>query len=47
MQSDRSPGAPYAPDQPTHMAGSQITYEDLYTRWQQVLKFVIGGKDAE
>ena len=47
MQADRSPGAPYAPDDPTHTPGIQITYEDLYTRWQEVLKFVVGGKDSE
>lgn len=46
MQRDRTPGAAYVPDNPGDLAG-QITYEDLYTRWQQVLKFVIGGKDSE
>lgn len=49
MQTDRSPGAPYVEDQPTNDSSqtTQITYDDLYTRWQRVLKFVVGGKDAE
>jgi PDZ domain len=47
MQTNRAPGAAYVPDEPTHTPGSQITYEDLYTRWEQVLKFVVGGKDSE
>jgi PDZ domain len=46
MQTDRSPGAAYVADNPSSPAG-QITYDDLYTRWQQVLKFVVGGKDSE
>jgi PDZ domain len=45
MQPKRAPGDPYLPDRPGDPA--QITYEDLYTRWQQVLKFVVGGKDSE
>lgn len=46
MQTDRSPGATYIPDDPANPAG-QITYDDLYSRWQQVLKFIVGGKDSE
>jgi len=46
MQTNRAPGAPYVPDDPRNLAG-QITYDDLYTRWEQVLKFVVGGKDSE
>jgi hypothetical protein len=45
MQTDRTPGAPYVPDNVGNPG--QITYDDLYTRWQQVLKFVVGGKDSE
>lgn len=45
MQRNRAPGAPYSPDNPGDPA--QFSYEDLYTRWQQVLKFVVGGKDSE
>jgi PDZ domain len=47
MQTNRTPGAANVPDRPTHTPGAQITYEDLYTRWEQVLKFVVGGKDSE
>jgi len=46
MQTDRSPGAPYVADEPGNPAG-QITYDDLYTNWQRVLKFIVGGKDSE
>jgi len=46
MQTNRAQGAPYVPDDPGNLAG-QITYDDLYTRWEQVLKFVVGGKDSE
>jgi hypothetical protein len=45
MQKNRAPGAPYTPDQPGNPA--QFSYDDLYTKWQQVLKFVVGGKDSE
>jgi hypothetical protein len=45
MQIDRAPGAPYSPDNPRDPA--QFSYDDLYTKWQQVLKFVVGGKDSE
>jgi hypothetical protein len=45
MQRDRSPGAPYVEDSPD--GSGQITYDDLYTRWQEVLRFVIEGKDRE
>jgi hypothetical protein len=34
-------------DEATNTPGDQITYDDLYTRWQQVLKFIVGGKDSE
>jgi hypothetical protein len=47
MQTDRRPGAAYVKDIPTNNPGTQITYDDLYTRWQQVLKFIVGGKDSE
>jgi len=48
MQTKRGPGDAYVADAPSHTpGGDQITYEDLYTRWQQVLKFVVGGKDSE
>jgi PDZ domain len=47
MQTNRGPGDAYVEDAPTHTPGTQITYEDLYTRWEQVLKFVVGGKDSE
>jgi hypothetical protein len=45
MQLDRTPGAAYVPDEPG--GPGQITYDDLYKRWQEVLRFVIGGKDSE
>jgi hypothetical protein len=45
MQKNRAPGAPYSPDSPGDLA--QFSYDDLYTKWQQVLKFVVGGKDSE
>jgi hypothetical protein len=47
MQTNRAPGAPYVVDEATNTPGDQITYDDLYTRWQQVLKFIVGGKDSE
>ena len=45
MQKNRAPGAPYSPDQPGNPA--QFSYDDLYTKWRQVLKFVVGGRDSE
>jgi hypothetical protein len=45
MQKNRAPGVPYSPDNPRDPA--QFSYDDLYTKWQQVLKFVVGGKDSE
>jgi hypothetical protein len=50
MQTDRSPGATYVEDSPPASGSvetTQIRYEDLYIRWQEVLKFVVGGKDSE
>jgi hypothetical protein len=50
MQADRSAGAAYVEDPPPTPGSTnspQITYEDLYARWQQVLKFVVGGRDSE
>ncbi|WP_085026179.1 LodA/GoxA family CTQ-dependent oxidase [Ensifer aridi] len=47
MQTDRSPGATYVEDNPRSVETTQIRYEDLYIRWQEVLKFVVGGKDSE
>ena len=45
MQRDRPPGAPYRPDNPGDP--NQFSYDDLYARWQEVLTFVVGGKDSE
>jgi hypothetical protein len=45
MQKDRAPGAPYSPDSPGDPA--QFSYDDLYTKWQQLLKFVVGGRDSQ
>jgi hypothetical protein len=45
MQKNRAPGDDYSPDRPG--SPDQYTYDDLYTRWEQVLKFVVGGKDSE
>jgi hypothetical protein len=46
MQRNRSPGDPYRPDaggfSPDH-----ITYDELYTAWEQHLKFIVEGKDKE
>ncbi len=45
MQRARSSGDPYQPDSiggPDH-----FSYEDLYTSWEQVLKFVVAGQDSE
>lgn len=44
MQTDRSSGAAYVPDTLGNGAG-EIQYEDLYRRWEEVLRFVIEGKD--
>jgi hypothetical protein len=46
MQRNRGPTDPYVPDNPGDSA-RQFSYDDLYTRWQQVLKFIVGGKDSE
>lgn len=46
MQRDRSPGAEYAPDDPQDTA-RQFSYDDLYRRWEEVLRFVQGGRDEE
>ena len=45
MQTDRSPGADYVPDTLGDGPG-EVQYRDLYRRWEQVLRFVIGGRDA-
>jgi hypothetical protein len=45
MQNNRGPGDDYAEDVPG--SPGQITYDDLYTRWEQVLKFIVAGKDSE
>lgn len=45
MQPNRGAQDPYVPDRPDDP--TQITYDDLYQRWQQVLRFVIGGRDSE
>jgi hypothetical protein len=46
MQRNRSPGDLYRPDaggfSPDH-----ITYDELYTAWEQHLKFIVEGKDKE
>ena len=44
MQRDRSPDAQYVPDNPGDST-RQLSYDDLYRQWEQVLKFVVGGKD--
>lgn len=44
MQTDRSPGAAYVPDTLGDGAG-EVRYRDLYRRWEQVLRFVIDGRD--
>jgi hypothetical protein len=43
MQLDHSANAAYSPDDPG--AADQIAYEDLYTNWEGVLRFVIGGRE--
>ena len=46
MQTDRTANAAYRPDSSGHdTSGEVVTYDDLYTRWETALKFVIGGKD--
>jgi hypothetical protein len=51
MQKNRASGARYSGDVPDSgdRPGDpgQFSYDDLYTKWQQVLKFVVGGKDSE
>lgn len=44
MQTDRGPGAPYVPDTLGDGPG-ELSYVDLYRKWEQVLRFVIGGRD--
>lgn len=47
MQSDRQQDDTYRVDPGGHdSSGSFITYDDLYTRWEEVLRFVIKGKDT-
>jgi hypothetical protein len=45
MQPNRGPNDAYLPDN----AGdpNQITYSDLYRRWQDVLRFIVDGRDSE
>ena len=45
MQKNRGPGDDYARDDPR--STDQISYDDLYTRWEQVLTFVVAGKESE
>lgn len=47
MQRDRSASAAYVPDPPGDSPTTHFTYHDLYTNWEGVLKFIIGGKDSE
>jgi hypothetical protein len=45
MQRNRGPADEYRPDNPGDQ--EQFNYNDLYTNWERVLKFVVGGKDSE
>ena len=46
MQADRPQGGTYQGDLGGHdTTGTFVTYDDLYTRWEEVLRFVIKGKD--
>jgi hypothetical protein len=47
MQRDRSPGTAYTPDPGGDSPATHLTYHDLYTNWETVLRFVRKGKDAE
>lgn len=47
MQADRPQSGAYLGDRGGHDdTGTFITYDDLYTRWEEVLRFVIKGKDT-
>lgn len=47
MQKDRPQGDAYSQDlQGYDSTGKFITYDDLYARWEEVLRFVIKGKDT-
>jgi hypothetical protein len=46
MQRGRTPADPYQADQ-GGFSPAHISYDDLYTAWEQNLKFIIGGKDAQ
>ncbi|SCB52354.1 hypothetical protein GA0061099_103112 [Bradyrhizobium yuanmingense] len=45
MQRKRGSADDYRVDQPRDP--EQFSYDDLYTRWEQVLTFVVGGKESE
>lgn len=48
MQHTRTEGDTYRVDVGGHDSeGEFITYDDLYSRWEEVLRFVIQGKDKE
>lgn len=46
MQKNRTPAAPYEPDQ-GGFSPAHVTYDDLYSAWEQHLRFILQGKDAE
>jgi hypothetical protein len=46
MQKARGPADPYREDQ-GGFSPNHITYDELYTAWEQHLKFIIGGNDAD
>ncbi len=45
MQRNRGPADDYLPDAPQDPR--QFNYNDLYTNWEHVLTFVVGGKETE
>lgn len=45
MQKNRGSSDSYSPDRPG--STDQFSYDDLYKQWEQVLKFVVDGKDRE
>ena len=45
MQRSRGPADDYLEDAPRDPR--QFNYDDLYTQWEQVLTFVVGGKESE
>jgi hypothetical protein len=47
MQKNRAPGTPYQEDRGGRRSAAHISYDELYTAWEQHLKFIIGGKDKE